>query len=58
MAMFEQTGSNSTLSADAKVSVTRGELRKKLEVELSKVYGLKATKADVIKIRKIAKRLS
>ena len=38
--------------------MTRGELRKKLEIELSKAYGLKATKADVIKIRKIAKRLS
>lgn len=38
--------------------IMRGEYRKRLEIELSKVYGIKATKAQIIKIRKLAKRLS
>ena len=38
--------------------MTRGEYRKRLEIELSKVYGIKATKAQIIRIRKLASRLS
>lgn len=38
--------------------MTRGEQRKRLEIELSKSHDIKATKETVIRLRKIAARLS
>ena len=38
--------------------MTRGDYRKLLEIELHKQAGLKATKTQIAKIRKLAARLS
>jgi len=38
--------------------ITRGEMRKRLEVELQKQYGMKITKAQIKKTREIAAKLA
>lgn len=40
------------------MTLTRGQYRKRLEIELSEQYGLIAAKTDIVKIRKLAARLS
>lgn len=38
--------------------LTRGDMRKRLEVELQKQYGLSITKEQILKTRRIAAKLA